>query len=202
MVKKSNNDNLEILAQIVQAEAKKRNKHDFHLESWAQKKNQEVAGLKSITTLTKGQVARLQEQLRDEQAFRLNNQVNHEKDIAWLEERIIKAIEGARSLEKAKEAISVNLIQARASSASTTAEIRAGMVQLGKKKQRSMVAALFSEEEEFLNAQKERLEALKGTAGGLGGAPPLPPGGWAKPDPSDPGDDDDDDDNGSAPSRR
>ena len=30
---KSNNDNLEILAQIVQAEAKKRNKHDSHLET-------------------------------------------------------------------------------------------------------------------------------------------------------------------------
>ena len=32
---KSNNDNLEILAQIVQAEAKKRNEHDSHLETWA-----------------------------------------------------------------------------------------------------------------------------------------------------------------------
>ena len=60
---KSNNDNLEILAQIVQAEAKKRNKHDSHLQSWARKKNQEVSGLKSDTILTKGQVARLQEQL-------------------------------------------------------------------------------------------------------------------------------------------
>ena len=197
---KSNNDNLEILAQIVQAEAKKRNEHDSHLESWAQKKNQEVSGLKSDTTLTKGQVARLQEQLREEQAFRLNNQVNYDKDIARLEERIIKAIEGAGSLEKAKEAISVNLMQARASCASTTAEIRAGMAQLRKKKQRPTVAALFSQEEEFLRAQREKLEALKGTAGGSGGTPPLPPGGRANPDPSDPGDDDDDD--GSIPSRR
>ena len=70
---KSNNDNLEILAQIVQAEAKKRNEHDSHLETWARKKNQEVLGLKSDKTLTKGQVAQLQEQLREEQAFRLNN---------------------------------------------------------------------------------------------------------------------------------
>ena len=161
---KSNNDNLEILAQIVQAEAKKRNEHNSHLETWARKKNQEVSGLKSETTLTKGQVAYLQEQLREEQAFRLNNQANHEKDIARLEERIIKAIEGAASLEKAKEAISVNLMQARASSASSTAEIRAGMAQLGKKKERPTVAALFSHEEEFLKAQRERLEALKGTA--------------------------------------
>ena len=106
--------------------------------------------------------------------------------------------------EKAKEVISVNLMQARASSASTTAEIRAGMAQLGRKnKQRPTVAALFSQEEQFLKAQRERLEALKGTAGGSGGAPPLPPGGRANPDPSDPGDDDDDDDdNGSHPSRR
>ena len=198
---KSNNDNLEILAQIVQAEAKKRNEHDSHLETWARKKNQEVSALKSNTTLTKGQVARLQEQLREEQAFRLNNQANHDKDIARLEEQIIKAIEGAASLEKAKEVISVNLMQARASSASMTAEIRARMAQLGKKKQRPTVAALFSEEEEFLRAQKERLEALKETAGGSGGTLPLPPGGRANPDPSHPGDDDDDD-NGSAPSRR
>ena len=198
---KSNNDNLEILAQIVQAEAKKRNEHDSHLETWARKKNQEVLGLKSDTTLTKGQVARLQEQLREEQGYRLNNQANHDKDIARLEEWIIKAIEGAASLEKAKEAISVNLMQARASSASTTAEIRAGIAKLGKKKQRPTVAALFSQEEEFLRAQWERLEALKGTAGGSGGTPPLPPGGRANPDPSDPEDEDDDED-GSAPSRR
>ena len=130
---KSNNDNLEILAQIVQAEDKKKNEHDSHLESCARKKNQEVSGLKSDTTLTKGQVVRLQEQLREGQAFRLNNQANHEKGIAWLEERIIKAIEGAGSLEKAKELISVNQMQARASSASTTAKIRAGMAQLRKK---------------------------------------------------------------------
>ena len=198
---KSNNDNLEILAQIVQAEAKKRNEHDSHLENWARKKNQEVSGLESDTTLTKGQVARLQKQLREEQAFRMNNQANHEKDIARLEERIIKAIEGAASLEIAKEAIFVNLMQARASSASTTVQIRAGMAQLGRKKQRPTVAALFSQEEEFLRVQRERLEALKGTAGGSGGAPPLPPGGQANPDRSDPGDDDDDD-NGSNPSRR
>ena len=120
---KSINDNQEILVQIVQAEAKKRNEHDSHLESWARKKNQEVSGLKSDTTLTKRQVARLQEQLREEQAFRLNNQANDEKAIARLEEQIIKAIEGAASLEKAKEAISGNRMQARASFASTTAEI-------------------------------------------------------------------------------
>ena len=117
-----------------------------------------------------------------------------------MEERIIKTIEEAASLVKAKEAISVNLMQARASSASTTAEIRARMAQLGKNKQRPTVAALFSQEEEFLRAQRERLEALKGTAGGAGGTPPLPPGGRVNPDPSDPGDDDDD--NGSTPSRR
>ena len=107
---KSNNDNLEILAQIVQAEAKKRNEHDSQHESWARKNNQAVSGLKSNTTQTKGQVACLQEQLREKQAFRLNNQVNHEKDIARLEEQIIKAIEGAGSQEKAKEAISINLM--------------------------------------------------------------------------------------------
>ena len=119
----SNNDNVEILAQIVQAEAKKRNKHVSHLESWAQKKNQVVSGLKTDTILNKGQVAWLREQLCEEQAFRMNNQVNHEKDIAILEEWIIWKIEGTGTLEKAKEAVSVNLMQARVSSTSTTAEI-------------------------------------------------------------------------------
>ena len=76
--------------------------------------------------------------------------MNHSKDIARLKERIMKAIEGATSLEKANEAVSVNLMQARASSASMTAEIRAGVAQFGKKKQRPTVAALFSQEEEFL----------------------------------------------------
>ena len=84
------------------------------------------------------------------------------------------------------------------------AEIRAGMAKLGKKKQRPTVAALFSQEEEFLRAQRERLEAPKGTAGGLGGASPPPPRGLANPDPRDLGDDNDNDndDNGSPPSRR
>ena len=131
----------------------------------------------------------------------MNNQANYEKDIARLEEWIITTIDGAASLEKAKEAISVNLMQARASSASMTADIRAGIAHLRKKKQRPTVAALFSQEEEFLNAQRERQEALKGSAGGSGGAPPLPPGGRVNPDRSDPGDDHDDD-NGSVPSRR
>ena len=76
------------------------------------------------------------------------------------------------------------------------------MAQLGKKKQRPTVAALFSQEEEFLNAQRVRLEALKGTAGGSGGTPPLPPRGRAKPDPRNLGDNDDDDDKGSVPSRK
>ena len=101
---------MEIPAQIVQAEAKKRNEHVIHLESWARKTNQQVSGWKSDTTLTKGQVIQLQKQLCDKRAFRLNNQANHEKDIAQLEERIVQAIEGAGFLEKAKEAISVNLI--------------------------------------------------------------------------------------------
>ena len=72
----------------------------------------------------------------------------------------MKAIDGAASMEKAKEAVLVNLMQAGASSASTTAEIRAGVAQLGKMKQRPTVSALFWQEEEFLRAQKDRLDFL------------------------------------------
>ena len=82
-----------------------------------------VLGLKNDITLTKEQLAKLQEQLSEEQAFRLNKQVNHSKDKAWLEKWIIKAIEGTVGLEKVKEAVSMNLMQERASSASTTAKL-------------------------------------------------------------------------------
>ena len=66
------------------------------------------------------------------------------------------------------------------------------------------MAQLFSQDEEFLKAQRERLEILKGTAGGSGGQPPIqPPDVSANPDPSDPKDDDDDkNNNNSQPPRR
>lgn len=130
--------------------------------------------------------------------------MNHSKDITRLEERIMKTIEGAVSLDKAKEAVFVNIMQAESRSASTTADIRAGVALLRKMKQSPMVAALSSQEDEFLRAQKERLDILqgKGTAGGSGGLPPTNPTGVAaNPDQSDPGDyneDDDDDDDSHA----
>ena len=60
---KSNNDNLEILAQIVQAEAARRNELDTKLDSWARKKNQEVSALRGDTTLTKEEITQLRNEL-------------------------------------------------------------------------------------------------------------------------------------------
>ena len=56
---KSNNDNLEILAQIVEAEAARRNELDTKLVTWARKKNQEVSALRGDTTLTKEEITQL-----------------------------------------------------------------------------------------------------------------------------------------------
>ena len=85
---------------------------------------------------------------------------------------------------------------ARAESMSTTAEIMERLAQVPTRKRRPMAAALFSQEEQFLKAQRERLELLKGNSE-AGKVPPPPPprqppvatGG--NPD-DDPGDDDDD----------
>ena len=60
---KSNNDNLEILAQIIQAEAAQRNDLDTKLDTWARKKNQEVSALRGDTTLTKEEITQLRNEL-------------------------------------------------------------------------------------------------------------------------------------------
>ena len=80
---------------------------------------------------------------------------------------------------------------------STTAEIMKRFAQVPTRKRRSMAAALFSQEEEFLQAQRERLEFLKGNRE-AGKLPPPPPPPKNPPvtiggDPDDnPGDDDKD----------
>ena len=67
---KSNNDNLEILDQIVQAEVARRNELDTKLDSWARKKNQEVSALRGDTTLTKEEITQLRNELQWERTNR------------------------------------------------------------------------------------------------------------------------------------
>ena len=52
----SNNDNLEILAQIVQAEKNHRLERDGALDNWVRGQNQDISELKGNTTLPKEQV--------------------------------------------------------------------------------------------------------------------------------------------------
>ena len=61
---KSHCDNLETLAQIVQAEAVLRSKKATKIEQWAQQKNQEVSGLLGDSTLSKEQVTQLRQELQ------------------------------------------------------------------------------------------------------------------------------------------
>ena len=55
----SNNDNLEILAQIVQAEKNHRLERDGALDNWVGGRNQDISELKGDTTLTKEQVRKV-----------------------------------------------------------------------------------------------------------------------------------------------
>ena len=59
----SNNNNLEILAQIVQGEAALRNDSNSKIEHWAKQKNKEVSEFLGDTTLTKEQVSQLRNKL-------------------------------------------------------------------------------------------------------------------------------------------
>ena len=80
---------------------------------------------------------------------------------------------------------------------STTAEITERLAQVPTRKRRPTAAALFSQEEEFLQAQRERLEFLKGNTEPNKVPPPPPPPkqppGAAGGNPGDDPRDDDDD---------
>ena len=193
---KSNNDNLEILAQIVQAEAARRNELHTKLDTWARKKNQEVSASRGDTMLTKEEITQLRNELQWERTNRRKEKEAQTKAIADLETKVNTARAKSSTLEKARQEVATNLRAARAESMSTTAEITERLAQVPTRKRRPTSAVLFSQEEEFLKAQRERLEFLKGNSE-AGKVPPPPPprqppiatGG--DPD-DDPGDDDDD----------
>ena len=119
------------------------------------------------------------------------------KAIADLETKVNTALANSSTLEKARQEVATNLRAARAESMSTTAEIMERLAQVPTRKRRPTAAALFSQEEEFLQTQRERLEFLKGNTEPGKVPPPAPPPkqppGAAGGDPGDdPGDDDDD----------
>ena len=196
---KSNNDNLEILAQIVQAEAARRNELDTKLDTWARKKNQEVSALRGDTTLTKEEITQLRNELQWERTNRRKEKEAQTRAIADLETKVNTALANSSTLEKARQEVATNLRAraARAESMSTTAEITERLAQVPTRKRRPTAAALFSQEEEFLQPQRERLKFLKGNSK-AGKVPPPPPPPKQPPvatggNPGDdPGDDDDD----------
>ena len=59
----SNNDNLETLAQIVQAEKLHRQQRDGDLDNWVRGRNKDISELKGDTTLAKEQVRKVQIEL-------------------------------------------------------------------------------------------------------------------------------------------
>ena len=64
----SNNDNLEILAQIVQAEKNNRLERDGALDNCVRRRNPDFSELKGDTTLTKEKVRKVQMELDCERA--------------------------------------------------------------------------------------------------------------------------------------
>ena len=101
VVNKSNNDILEILAQIVQAEAARRNELDTKLDSWARKKNQEVSALRDDNMLTKEEITQLRNELQWERTIRRKEKEGQTKAIADLEAKVNTALANSSTLEKA-----------------------------------------------------------------------------------------------------
>ena len=89
----SNNDNLEILAQIVQAEKNNRLEKDGALDNWVRGRNQDISELKGDTTLTTEQVRKVQLELDWERAR--NNRIAQDQTaaLARVEEKIAKELQ-------------------------------------------------------------------------------------------------------------
>ena len=123
----STNDNLEILAQIVQAERNHRLERDRALDNCVRGQNQDISELKGNTTLTKEQVRKVQMELNWERAC--NNRIAQDLTaaLARVEEKIAKALQSTQNLEELKATVAKNFQAARAESVSTTADIRKGI---------------------------------------------------------------------------
>ena len=133
-VGKSHYDNLEILAQIVQAEAVLKSKKDTKIEQWAQQKNQKVSGLLGDSTLTKEQVSQLRQELQWEKAKNQREKDRQTLALAELEEKVNKTLENQKDMKTARQAVATDLREARAESLSTTADIRERLRKLSTQK--------------------------------------------------------------------
>ena len=123
----SNNNNLEILAQIVLVEKSNRMQRDGALVNWVRGRNQDITKLKGDTTLTKEPVRKVQMELDWERAN--NDRIAQDQANALVRvwEKIAKAIQSTQNLEELKATVTKNFQQARAESISTTAEIKKGI---------------------------------------------------------------------------
>ena len=129
----------------------------------------------STLTLTKEEITQLRNELQWERTNRRKEKEAQTKAIADLEAKVNTVLANSSTLEKARQEVATNLRAARAESMSTTAEITERLAQVPTRKRRPTAAALFSQEEEFLKAQRERLEILKGNKGAGKVLPPPPP---------------------------
>ena len=123
----SNNENLESLAQIVQAEKLHRQQRDGDLDNWVRGRNKDISELKGDRTLTKEQLRKVQMELDWERAR--NNRITQVQTaaLARMEEKIAKILQSAQNLEELKKEVTKNLQEARAESISTIADIRKGL---------------------------------------------------------------------------
>ena len=104
----SNNDNLEILAQIVQAEKNHRLQRDGALDHWVRGRNQDISELKGDTTLTKEQVRKVQMELDWERARKNRIAQDQAAALARVEEKIAKAIQSTQNLQELKIQVTKN----------------------------------------------------------------------------------------------
>ena len=122
-----NNDNLEILAQIVQAEKEHRQQSDGPLDQWVRGRNKDISELRANTTLTKEQVKQVQAELSRESAK--NDRIAQEQTaaLARVEEKIAKVMQSSQNLVELKTTVAQQFQEARAVSISTMAESKMGI---------------------------------------------------------------------------
>ena len=88
----SNNDNLEIQAQIVQAEKNHSQQRDGAIDNWVRGRNQDISELTGDTTLTKNEVGKIQIELQWQKARNNRIAIEQSEALARMEKKIAEAI--------------------------------------------------------------------------------------------------------------